>query len=159
MRRHDMFWIHPECPRRLDCKMPVNLLFFFCQRNHLHRIIRFHREQMVITPCQMRGAHDHQPTDIAVRRHVAHLAHASRTQKALALHLRVTHAQAWRRSVGQTGREAHHHEVRGRVRVCRRRRRARGPWDGPLSWRWNELEEEIFKVPFVHGHTKLACPG
>jgi len=105
----------------------------------------------------MRGAHDHQPTDIAVRGHVAHLAQASRTQKTLALHLRVTHAQAGRRRVGQTGREAHHHEVRGRVRV--RRRRPRGPWDGPLSWRWNELEEEIFKVAFVHGHTKLACLG
>lgn len=113
---------------------------------------------MVITPRQMRRAYDHQPTDIAVRGDVAHLALASWAQKPLALQFRVTHAKARRGSVRQAGGEAHHHEVRGRVRV-RTNPGTQGPWHGALSWRWNELEEEIFKVPFVHGDTKLACLG
>lgn len=136
----------------------VSMSLFLFSRQHLHCIIGFHREQMVVTPGQMRGAHDHQPTDIAVCGDVAHLAQASGTQEALALHFRVTHAQAGRRGVGQTRGEAHHHEVRSGVRV-RTNRSAQGPWDGTLSWGWNELEEEIFKVAFVHGDTKLACLG
>ena len=151
---HGMFSIHP---RRLDCKKRVNIVFL-PSRQHLHRIIRFHREQMVVTPRQMWGAHDHQPADIAVRGDVAHLAQASGTQEALALHFRVTHAQAGRGGVGQAGGETHHHEVRSGVRV-RANPSAQGPWDGALSWGWNELEEEIFKVAFVHGDTKLACFG
>jgi hypothetical protein len=114
---------------------------------------------MVITSRQMWRAHDHQPTDIAVRGDVAHLAQASRTQEALALQFRVTHAQARRGGIGQAGGEAHHHEVRRGVRVRANPSSARGPWNGPLSRGWNELEEEIFKVAFIHGDTKLACLG
>lgn len=56
-----------------------------------HSLVRLDGEQMVVTPREMRRAHDHEPTYIAVRRDVAHFRYAPRAQKAFALELRMTH--------------------------------------------------------------------
>lgn len=110
---------------------------------------------MVVAPRQMRRAHYHQPADVTVRGNVADLRETTRAQEALAPQLRVAHAQARRGRVWEARGEAHHHEVRGRVR----RWTAGGTRDGALRGRGDELEEEVLEVPLVKRDAKLAYLG
>lgn len=50
-----------------------------------YSLVWFDREQMVVAPREVWRAHDHKPTDVAVRRHVAHLREAPRAQETFAL--------------------------------------------------------------------------
>ena len=71
---------------------------------------------MVVAPRKARRAHDHQAADIAVCRNIADFCETARTEEALALELSVTHAEAWVGRDGQPCWEAHHHEIRRRIR-------------------------------------------
>lgn len=108
---------------------------------------------MVVAPREMRGTHNHQPADIAVRRHVAHFCQTPGAEEPFALDLRMAHTETWGRGVREPCREAHHHEVRGRVcRTC-----TCGSGHGTLCWRRDKLEKEVFKVSVVECDTELAC--
>lgn len=71
----------------LQARCEVNTKFVDPVRRHSHRSVSFNGEQMVITPRQVWGAHDHQPAHVAVRWYVAHFGGASWTEEPLRLHL------------------------------------------------------------------------
>lgn len=104
----------------------------------------------MVAPCEMGRRHDHEFADVAVGRRVAEARAAARTEESRGAHLRVAHAERGGRRVGQSLREAHHHQVRAHLGPsC-----ARGIL---LGGRWgDELEKEVFEVPFVHGDAERA---
>ena len=121
-------------------------------KNCLHSLIRLDGKQVMITPSEVRRAHDHQPANITISWHVAHFGQAPWTKKAFTLHIRVTCTKARWRRVREPRRKAHHHQIRSRV--CTPPSSAD---DRPLSRRRNKLEQQVFKMPFVHRHAKLSC--
>ena len=108
----------------------------------------------MIAPREMGRRHDHQSADVAVRRRIAEARAAARTEKPRGAHLRVAHAERGGRRVGQSLREAHHHQVRAHLRRSSARACSRVLLGGG---RGDELEEEVFEVPFVHGDAERAC--
>lgn len=62
----------------------------------------------------MRTADHHQPTHLAVRRHLAHLGPTPRTQVPSLAHRPMTRTQADRTGDRQPRRETHHHQIRRR---------------------------------------------
>lgn len=105
--------------------------------HRLHSLIGLDRKQVVITPRKMRGTHDHQATNVTIRRHVANFGHASRTEKALALHVRMAYTKTRWRRVGEARRKPYHHQVRGSV--CGPSTASAGY--GSLGWRGNKLKQ------------------
>ena len=104
---------------------------------------------MVVAPREVGRAHDHQPTDVAIRRDIAHLREAARTEETFALHLRMAHAERRWGGIREPHREAHDHQVRRRAAACACHRALRGGR--------NELKQEVFEVPLVHRDTELTC--
>jgi hypothetical protein len=120
--------------------------------DHLHSFIRFNREQMVVTPRQMRGAHDHEATDITIRRDIAHFCQTSRTEEPLALYFGMADTETRRGGIGQAGGESHYHEISRRVgSACSSR-----TGDNALSGGRDQFKEEVLKVSFVEGDAELA---
>jgi hypothetical protein len=70
---------------------------------------------MVIAPCEVRRADDHESAHGTVGGDVTRLGEAPRAEEALGAHFRVADAETGRGEGGQTGGEAHHHEVGGGV--------------------------------------------
>ena len=120
-----------------------------------HGIVRSDREQMVIAPCEVRRADDHESAHGTVGRDVTRLGEAPWAEEALGAHFRMADAETGWGEGGQTGGEAHHHEVGGRVGG-----RAPGSGGGgvcaPLGRRGDEFEEEVLEMAFIHGHPELA---
>lgn len=63
---------------------------------------------------QVRTTNDHQPTDLAIRRDLAHFGSAPRTEVPALAHRAVARAQADGARDREARGETHHHEVRGR---------------------------------------------
>ena len=138
-------------PRPTFCKMyqtkaPASKLVYY-----LHSLVRFDWKQVMIAPCEMRRAHDHQSANVAIGRHVAHFRHTSRTEKAFALHVRVACTKTRWRRVGEAHRKTHHHQICSRIRTSSTSARY-----SSLGWRRDKLEEQILEVSLVHRHPKLA---
>ena len=108
----------------------------------------------MIAAREMGRGHDHESADVAVGRRIAEARAAARTEKPRGAHLCVAHAQRGGRRVGQSLREAHHHQVRAHLGRSAARACARVLLGGRGR---DELEEEVFEVPFVHGDAERAC--
>lgn len=107
------------------------------------------REEMVIASRKMRRADDHQSTHVAVRRNIAELGLTAGAEETVALDDRMTDAETRCGGFWEASREAHHHQLCREAGCCLVGRCA-------LRWWWNEFEENIPEMTFVHSHREDA---
>jgi hypothetical protein len=155
VRANSLLSGHPA-KKKKGKRLSLAQFFFSVGDYYSHGRVRLDWEQVMITPCEVRRRYDHQAADVAVGRRVAEPRAAARTEKSCRTHLRVTYAERGRCRVGQSLREAHHHQVCAHLGGPSRSRSCSRSGDLLRGWRRYELEKEVFEVSFVQSDAERA---